>query len=219
MTRLQAYATRAQPWPHPCVCLCPCPRVAAAQVGTKNAATGSVTQRLAFVGSEAGKLLALRQLLADGGTVPPVLVFVGSQERAKALHRCRPPARPNCACAWWCLPGGSERALSQRAPPPQPSVLACAACLCTRPPPPALAGGRPNPLVPLLRPPLLLRPPPRPQGAAVRRAARGLAHGGAAAGRTQRRGGQLPVGAGRGGAGRGMEGPLWEVPTPCIASP
>ncbi|GFR50016.1 hypothetical protein Agub_g12165, partial [Astrephomene gubernaculifera] len=56
-------------------------------VGLKNAATATVRQRLQFVGREAGKLLALRQLLADGGLAPPVLVFVGSKERAKALHR------------------------------------------------------------------------------------------------------------------------------------
>lgn len=54
----------------------------------KNAATSSVNQKLHFVGREAGKLLALRQALADGGLKPPVLVFVGSKERAKALHRC-----------------------------------------------------------------------------------------------------------------------------------
>lgn len=57
-------------------------------VGLKNAAVPNVRQRLQFVGREAGKLLALRQLLADGGLAPPVLVFVGSKERAKALHRC-----------------------------------------------------------------------------------------------------------------------------------
>ncbi|KAG2440629.1 hypothetical protein HYH02_010208 [Chlamydomonas schloesseri] len=56
-------------------------------VGMKNAATSNVRQRLQFVGREAGKLLALRQALADGGLRPPVLVFVGSKERAKALHR------------------------------------------------------------------------------------------------------------------------------------
>ncbi|EFJ45762.1 hypothetical protein VOLCADRAFT_118300, partial [Volvox carteri f. nagariensis] len=56
-------------------------------VGLRNAAVSNVRQRLHFVGREAGKLLALRQLLADGGLVPPVLVFVGSKERAKALHR------------------------------------------------------------------------------------------------------------------------------------
>eukprot|EP00198_Chlamydomonas_reinhardtii_P008439 XP_001697776.1 predicted protein [Chlamydomonas reinhardtii] len=56
-------------------------------VGMKNAATSSVNQKLHFVGREAGKLLALRQALADGGLKPPVLVFVGSKERAKALHR------------------------------------------------------------------------------------------------------------------------------------
>ncbi|GLI66727.1 hypothetical protein VaNZ11_010667 [Volvox africanus] len=56
-------------------------------VGMRNAAASNVRQRLQFVGREAGKLLALRQLLADGGLAPPVLVFVGSKERAKALHR------------------------------------------------------------------------------------------------------------------------------------
>ncbi|GIM09618.1 hypothetical protein Vretimale_13458, partial [Volvox reticuliferus] len=56
-------------------------------VGMRNAAVSNVRQRLQFVGREAGKLLALRQLLADGGLAPPVLVFVGSKERAKALHR------------------------------------------------------------------------------------------------------------------------------------
>ncbi|GLC75527.1 hypothetical protein PLESTF_001653500 [Pleodorina starrii] len=56
-------------------------------VGVRNAAVANVRQRLQFVGREAGKLLALRQLLADGGLAPPVLVFVGSKERAKALHR------------------------------------------------------------------------------------------------------------------------------------
>ncbi|KAG2482517.1 hypothetical protein HYH03_018562 [Edaphochlamys debaryana] len=56
-------------------------------VGLRNAAVGSVRQKLQFVGREAGKLLALRQALADGGLAPPVLVFVNSKERAKALHR------------------------------------------------------------------------------------------------------------------------------------
>ena len=38
-----------------------------------------------FVGREEGKLLALRQILTSG-VKPPVLVFVHSKERARALH-------------------------------------------------------------------------------------------------------------------------------------
>ncbi|KAJ9516439.1 hypothetical protein QJQ45_011113 [Haematococcus lacustris] len=55
-------------------------------VGAKNTAVHAVSQRLLYVGQEAGKLLALRQLLAEG-LKPPVLVFVASKERAAALHR------------------------------------------------------------------------------------------------------------------------------------
>ncbi len=43
-------------------------------------------QRLQFVGDEAGKLLALRQAVAEG-LKPPVLVFVSRKERALQLHR------------------------------------------------------------------------------------------------------------------------------------
>jgi ATP-dependent RNA helicase DDX52/ROK1 len=38
-----------------------------------------------FVGREEGKLLAIRQLVAQGQIRPPVIVFVQSQERAQAL--------------------------------------------------------------------------------------------------------------------------------------
>jgi ATP-dependent RNA helicase DDX52/ROK1 len=55
-------------------------------VGVRNSAAASVTQRLVFAGREAGKLMALRQLIKDGLT-PPVLVFVATKDRAKALHR------------------------------------------------------------------------------------------------------------------------------------
>ena len=47
-------------------------------VGTRNSAASTVRQRLHFVGREAGKLLALRQLIREGLT-PPVLVFVASK--------------------------------------------------------------------------------------------------------------------------------------------
>ena len=47
-------------------------------VGVRNSAATTVKQRLLFVGREAGKLLALRQLLREG-LKPPVLVFVASK--------------------------------------------------------------------------------------------------------------------------------------------
>ncbi|KAK9835243.1 hypothetical protein WJX81_008300 [Elliptochloris bilobata] len=54
-------------------------------VGERGGAAPSVAQRLVYVGSEAGRRLALREMLA-GGLAPPVLVFVASQQRAAALH-------------------------------------------------------------------------------------------------------------------------------------
>lgn len=47
-------------------------------VGQRNAATDLVEQELVFVGSEAGKLLAFREMLRKG-LQPPVLVFVDSK--------------------------------------------------------------------------------------------------------------------------------------------
>lgn len=55
-------------------------------VGRKNAASESIKQKLIFVGSEEGKLLALRQSFAESWN-PPVLVFVQNKERAKELYR------------------------------------------------------------------------------------------------------------------------------------
>ncbi|CAL8467872.1 g7410 [Coccomyxa elongata] len=55
-------------------------------VGERNSAAASVQQRLVFVGNEAGKLIALRDLLASG-TRPPILVFTNSKQRCDALHR------------------------------------------------------------------------------------------------------------------------------------
>ena len=54
-------------------------------IGAVGGAASSVKQRLLFTGREEGKLLALRQLVADGGLRPPVLVFVQSKERADEL--------------------------------------------------------------------------------------------------------------------------------------
>ncbi|XP_059646911.1 DEAD-box ATP-dependent RNA helicase 57 [Cornus florida] len=55
-------------------------------IGRKNSASELVKQKLVFVGSEEGKLLALRQSFAESLNAP-VLVFVQSKERAKELHR------------------------------------------------------------------------------------------------------------------------------------
>ncbi|XP_068934163.1 probable ATP-dependent RNA helicase DDX52 isoform X1 [Petaurus breviceps papuanus] len=53
-------------------------------VGARNSAAETVEQELLFVGSETGKLLAMRDLIKKGFH-PPVLVFVQSIERAKEL--------------------------------------------------------------------------------------------------------------------------------------
>ncbi|KAL9185490.1 hypothetical protein ACHAXT_003267 [Thalassiosira profunda] len=58
-----------------------------AGIGGNSAAGGAsehIQQELKFVGREEGKLLAIRQLVAEGIT-PPVLVFLQSKERAQAL--------------------------------------------------------------------------------------------------------------------------------------
>jgi ATP-dependent RNA helicase DDX52/ROK1 len=55
-------------------------------VGVANAAVDSVEQELLFVGSESGKLLAIRDLMRKG-LQPPVLVFVQSKDRAQQLFR------------------------------------------------------------------------------------------------------------------------------------
>ncbi|KFZ54321.1 putative ATP-dependent RNA helicase DDX52, partial [Podiceps cristatus] len=53
-------------------------------VGARNSAAETVEQELLFVGSENGKLTAMRELVKKG-FAPPVLVFVQSIERAKEL--------------------------------------------------------------------------------------------------------------------------------------
>ena len=58
-----------------------------AGIGGNSAAGGAsehIKQELKFVGREDGKLLAIRQLVAEGIT-PPVLIFLQSKERAQAL--------------------------------------------------------------------------------------------------------------------------------------
>ncbi|KFR09852.1 putative ATP-dependent RNA helicase DDX52, partial [Opisthocomus hoazin] len=53
-------------------------------VGARNSAAETVEQELLFVGSETGKLTAMRELVKKG-FAPPVLVFVQSIERAREL--------------------------------------------------------------------------------------------------------------------------------------
>ena len=50
----------------------------------RNAATETIKQELLFVGSEDGKLVAIRQMVQKG-LKPPVLIFVQSIDRAKEL--------------------------------------------------------------------------------------------------------------------------------------
>lgn len=54
-------------------------------VGNSEAAPEHIEQSLLYCGNEQGKLMAVRQLLTDGGVAPPILLFVQSIERAKAL--------------------------------------------------------------------------------------------------------------------------------------
>uniref|UniRef100_A0A8C2AC00 Probable ATP-dependent RNA helicase DDX52 n=1 Tax=Cyprinus carpio TaxID=7962 RepID=A0A8C2AC00_CYPCA len=53
-------------------------------IGPRNSAAETVEQQLLFVGSENGKLLAMRNLIKQG-FLPPVLVFVQSIDRAREL--------------------------------------------------------------------------------------------------------------------------------------
>lgn len=51
----------------------------------RDAATETIQQSLKFVGSEDGKLHALRALIQEGGLKPPALLFVQSIQRAQEL--------------------------------------------------------------------------------------------------------------------------------------
>lgn len=54
-------------------------------IGHKEAASSSVSQQLTFTGNEEGKLLAIRQLIQEGQFKPPIIIFLQSITRAKAL--------------------------------------------------------------------------------------------------------------------------------------
>ncbi|KAJ2070173.1 RNA-dependent ATPase rok1, partial [Coemansia sp. S142-1] len=53
-------------------------------VGSKNAATETIDQKLVYVGQEEGKLLEIRRMILTGFK-PPCLIFVQSIDRAKEL--------------------------------------------------------------------------------------------------------------------------------------
>lgn len=54
-------------------------------VGHKEAASLNIEQKLVFTGSEDGKLVAIREMLQKGEFKPPVIIFLQSITRAKAL--------------------------------------------------------------------------------------------------------------------------------------
>jgi len=56
------------------------------RVGAANSATETIDQKLVYCGTEAGKLLAFRNIVKTG-LQPPVLVFVQTKERASELFK------------------------------------------------------------------------------------------------------------------------------------
>lgn len=54
-------------------------------IGSKEAASNTIEQKLEFTGNEDGKLIAIRQLLLNGEFKPPIIIFLQSIHRAKAL--------------------------------------------------------------------------------------------------------------------------------------
>lgn len=54
-------------------------------IGRKEAASNTIDQKLVFTGSEEGKLLAIRQMIHENEFKPPVIIFLQSIPRAKAL--------------------------------------------------------------------------------------------------------------------------------------
>lgn len=56
------------------------------RIGHDNAAADTIEQKLVFVGTEEGKLLAIRQIFQQG-LKPPALIFLQNKERAKELFK------------------------------------------------------------------------------------------------------------------------------------
>lgn len=55
-------------------------------IGHKEAANDSIEQKLVYTGNEEGKLLAIRQLIQESEFKPPIIIFLQSITRAKALY-------------------------------------------------------------------------------------------------------------------------------------
>ncbi|GMM29490.1 RNA-dependent ATPase [Martiniozyma asiatica (nom. inval.)] len=55
-------------------------------VGHKEAANSNIEQKLIFCGDEHGKLVAIRDMISGGEFKPPVIIFLQSIQRAKALY-------------------------------------------------------------------------------------------------------------------------------------
>lgn len=54
-------------------------------IGLKEAANSNIEQKLIYCGDEHGKLVAIRDMIQNGGFKPPVIIFLQSIDRAKAL--------------------------------------------------------------------------------------------------------------------------------------
>ena len=63
------------------------PNHARVTVGVRNSACNLVRQELKFVGTEGGKILAIRQMVKEGQLDPPVLIFLDTVDRARDLMR------------------------------------------------------------------------------------------------------------------------------------
>ena len=55
-------------------------------IGHKEAANSNIEQKLVYCGNEEGKLIAIRQLVQEGEFKPPIIIFLESITRAKALY-------------------------------------------------------------------------------------------------------------------------------------
>lgn len=55
-------------------------------IGHKDAANANIKQDVIYCGNEEGKLIAIRQLVQEGEFRPPVIIFLESITRAKALY-------------------------------------------------------------------------------------------------------------------------------------
>lgn len=55
-------------------------------IGHKEGANTNIDQRLVFCGSEEGKLIAVRRMVQEGEFKPPIIIFLESIARAKALY-------------------------------------------------------------------------------------------------------------------------------------